>query len=153
MGCISAIDHQTRTDVQELLSRYCHYLDQNRGDCWAQLFTHDGIYENSDGIVLRGRAELQSFPSIAGRDGDGMLRHIVSSIIVDRMDTSRDLLVTAYGLVADLRGDGGFTKFYDYKVRINRTPAWRIARLVATRVGGIGPALPGSRIAELTLHS
>jgi len=152
MGCISAIDHPTRVEVQELLSRYCHYLDHDRGDCWAKLFTHDGVFEDSDGLVLRGHGELGSLPSIIARDGGGMLRHMVSSIIVDRCATSRDLVVSAYGPVADLRGDGGISTFYDYQVLINRVPAWRIARIVATRVGGVPVLLPRAT-ADVPLHS
>ena len=154
MGCISAIDHPTRVEVQELLSRYCHYLDHDRGDCWAKLFTHDGVFEESDGLTLRGQAELGSLPSIIRRDGGGMLRHMISTIIVDRCDASRDLIVSAYGPVADLRGDGGISTFYDYHIRINRVPAWRIARIVATRVGGVPVLLPHAQAqAEGTLHS
>lgn len=153
MGCISAIDHPTRVEVQELLSRYCQYLDHDRGDCWSQLFTADGVYQDSDGLTLRGRDQLRSLPSIVHRDGEGMIRHIVTSIIVDRCEGSRDLVVSAYGPVADLRGAGGFSSFFDYQIRINRTPAWHIAKIVATRVGGLGAVLNSESYASVPLHS
>ncbi|MEN2786787.1 nuclear transport factor 2 family protein [Sphingomonas qilianensis] len=153
MGCISAIDHPTRVEVQELLARYCQYLDHDRGECWSQLFTADGVYQDSDGLTLRGRDELRTLPSIVRRDGAGLLRHIMTSIIVDRCDTSRDLVISAYGPVADLRASGGFSTFFDYEIRINRTPGWHIAKIVATRVGGLRAALPGRSYANLPLHS
>ncbi|MEG3086830.1 nuclear transport factor 2 family protein [Sphingomonas sp. PB4P5] len=153
MGCISAIDPPTRVEVQELLSRYCHYLDHDRGECWSQLFTSDGQYEDSDGLILRGTDALRSLPAIIRRNSAGMLRHMVSAIIVDRCEASRDLVVSAYGPVVDLRGNGGFSTFYDYKVQINRVPAWRIAKIVATRVGGTGATLSGAAYAGVPLHS
>lgn len=153
MGCISAIDHPTRVDVQEMLSRYCQYLDHDRGECWSQLFTAEGVYQDSDGLVLRGRHQLTSLPSIIHRDGGGLIRHIITSIIVDRCEASRDLVISAYGPVADLRGNGGFSTFFDYQILINRTPGWHIAKIVATRVGGLGAVLPSDSYAGVPLHS
>lgn len=135
MTCISTIDYQTRLDVHELLGQYSHFLDHDRGACWAELFTTDGVFECADGHRLEGAAALSTLPGLVQQKGHGAWRHLITGIVIDRAESRKELTVHAYGPVLDMDNAGAIAAFYDYEFSLRFAARWRIAHLTASRVG------------------
>ncbi len=154
MACISTIDIQTRLDVQELLSHFSHFLDHNQGACWADLFTIDGVFECADGNRLRGCAELASVPAIVNERGGGVWRHLITAVVIKRVNTRKDLIVQAYGPVIDMNQHSAMAAFYDYSFTLKFTSSWHIAHALARRVGGsTAPDVGAAAVANGALNS
>ena len=134
MACISTVDVQTRLDVQELLSQFSHALDHNEGQCWAALFTGDGVYESADGDRLEGFAALASLPARVAERGGGAWRHIINSVVIERAHTRKILSVRAYCPVIDMEQGGRITSFYDLQFTLRFAGRWRIGHALAHRV-------------------
>lgn len=149
MGCISTIDIQTRLDVHELLSHFSHFLDHDRGPCWADLFTTDGVFECPDGDRLRGAAELATVPGLVNERGRGAWRHLITAVVIERCNTRKELTVHAYCQVIDMDQDSALAAFYDFDFALRFASHWRISHALARRVGtatatGIGAAAVAS---------
>jgi len=147
MTCISTIDYQTRLDVHELLAQYSHLLDHDRGACWADLFTMDGVFECADGKRFEGSAALSTLPGLVHAKGRGAWRHMITAIVIERGDKRKGLTVRAYGPVLDMDNAGAIAAFYDYEFELRFAARWRIARVFATKVGA--GAVPGAGVAAL----
>jgi ketosteroid isomerase-like protein len=52
--------------IQELCSRYCHTIDAQDSDGWAQCFVRDGAFE-FDGHVVRGHPALREYADAHAR--------------------------------------------------------------------------------------
>jgi hypothetical protein len=52
--------------IQELCSRYCHTIDSQDSEGWAQCFTKDGIFE-FDGWAIRGHDALKEYAEVHAR--------------------------------------------------------------------------------------
>ena len=135
MACISTIDIQTRLDVQELLSHFSHFLDHDRGTCWADLFTTDGIFACADGDRLQGRTELATVPARVQQAGRGAWRHLITAVVIERCNTREDLSVHAYCPVIDMNHTSPLATFYDLDFTLRFASRWRISHALATRVG------------------
>ena len=133
--CISTIDIQTRLDVQELLSRFSHFLDHDRGACWADLFTTDGVFGCADGNRVIGAAELATLPSLVTERGHGAWRHLITAVVIERRTTRKDLIVRAYCPVIDMNQHSALAAFYDIDFTLRFASRWRIAQAVVRRVG------------------
>lgn len=137
MTCISTIDYQTRLDVHELLGRYSHFLDHDRGACWAELFTADGVFECADGKRLEGPAALETVPGLVQAKGHGGWRHMIAAVVIERGEERKDLIVRAYGPVLDMDEGGAIAAFYDYEFTLRFAARWRIKHVMATRIGAM----------------
>jgi hypothetical protein len=144
MACISTIDIQTRLDVQELLSHFSHFLDHNQGACWADLFTIDGVFECAEGQRMRGAVQLASVPAMVSQRGGGVWRHLITAVVIKRVNTRRDLIVEAYGPVIDMNQHSALAAFYDYQFTLKFGSSWRIAHALARRVGAPSAADVGA---------
>ncbi|MFA5970473.1 MAG: nuclear transport factor 2 family protein [Sphingomonas sp.] len=145
MTCISTIDYQTRLDVQELLGQYSHFLDHNRGACWADLFTTDGVFECADGQEMAGSSALATLPGLVHAKGHGAWRHMIASIVIERAESRKLLVVHAYGPVLDMDNGGAVAAFYDYEFTLRFAARWRISHVKAMRVGtGTAPETVGA---------
>ncbi|WP_375397779.1 nuclear transport factor 2 family protein [uncultured Sphingomonas sp.] len=143
MTCISTIDIQTRLDVQELLSHFSHFLDHDRGHCWADLFTTDGVFECADGERLRGAAELATLPGLVHERGHGAWRHLITQVVIERCNTRKELTVHAYCPVMDMDQSSAVAAFYDIDFTLRFASRWKIGHALARRVGaatGVGAA-------------
>ena len=49
--------------IQELCARYCHTIDSQDSEGWAQCFTPDGVFE-FDGWAIRGRPALAEYAEV-----------------------------------------------------------------------------------------
>jgi hypothetical protein len=145
MTCISTIDYQTRLDVQELLGQYSHFLDHDRGACWADLFTTDGVFECADGKRLEGPGALATLPGLVQAKGHGTWRHLITAIVIERSsDARKGLIVRAYGPVIDMDSPGALAAFYDYEFTLRFAARWRIKHVRATRIGSAASASIGA---------
>ena len=135
MSCVSTIDHQARLDVRELLSRYCQYIDHNQGAAFAELFTHDAVFELSDGTRLTSMDEFRLIPGMVWEMGGGQWRHQITNVVIDRGVTYREVTVTATGLVLDWNRGGAMASCYDYRIEVCRSHAWRIRKFYGGEVG------------------
>jgi len=52
--------------IQELCARYCHTIDAQDSDGWADCFTADGVFE-FDGWAIQGRAGLREYAEVHAR--------------------------------------------------------------------------------------
>lgn len=100
MSAFSAIDLQTRLEVQDLLSRFCHALDHNAVDRWAKLFTTDGYIDAPRLGCFKGREEIIKIPEMVHELGGGAWRHYLNNVYIERAEDNRDLKVEAYCMSA-----------------------------------------------------
>ena len=134
MGVISTVDVQTRLDICEVLSRYCHFADHNAGDDWAALFTPNGIFEVPGSIRLEGREKLSVMPGIVHDHGKGLWRHQISNILIDHALSRKEMRVKAYGMVTDWGNGGAPVSFSDYTIILKYSCRWQIAHLIADTI-------------------
>lgn len=135
MSFVSTVDLQTRLDICELLNRYCHFLDHNRGECWAELFTCDGVFE-IDGIGrLVGRERLKTMPATVYQKGGGLWRHQITNIMIDHNGNLKEKTVSAYAAVSDWGNAGRPVGFYDFTLTLCEKRRWQIARLSGALIG------------------
>jgi hypothetical protein len=69
--------------------------------------------------------------------GGGMLRHLISAVTIQRVNTRKDLTVQAYGPVIDMNQASALAGFYDYSFTLKFCSRWRIAHALARRVGQV----------------
>jgi len=70
--------------VQDLLGRYCWYVDENMEEQWASLYTSDGIFEGTRPKPVIGREELAKVPGQLSAHFQGRMRHQVGNLFIDR---------------------------------------------------------------------
>jgi ketosteroid isomerase-like protein len=130
------IEITDRIAIQELLARYCHAVDHDDGDGWADCFAPAGIFEIYGTARLEGREQLRGMPRAVAEQGGGKWRHQITSIVVDPGSAPDTAIVRAYGLVTDWREGGKFLTFTDYELNMRcEGGAWRIVHLLATACG------------------
>ena len=156
MTCISTIDIQTRLDVNELLSHFSHFLDHDRGACWADLFTTDGVFECADAVRLAGAAELATLPSLVHERGHGSWRHLITQVVIERSPARKELSVHAYCPVIDMDQNSSLAAFYDFDFKLRFAARWRISHALARRIGSganVGAAsVAGAALSRMALQ-
>jgi hypothetical protein len=86
--------------VQELVARYCWYVDENRGADWAALYTDDGIFEGTRPEPVIGRAALEKVPGELNGYFNGRLRHQASNLYVEHGTEPGTLVARFYNQIA-----------------------------------------------------
>jgi hypothetical protein len=135
MGCISTVDLQTKMDIQELLSRFCHFLDHNNATEWARLFTADCRLNCGSMGRFDGRAAISTIPALVQEKGSGTLRHHLSNVMLDRTGNARELEMHAYCLVTDWSRQGAMVACFDFHARLQNRCHWQVAELSMNPVG------------------
>lgn len=125
----SAIDLQTRLEVQDLLSRFCHALDRNLEKEWIELFPEDGLVVAPRFGSFSGRAEIARIPGLVREHGKGCWRHYLGNMYMDRASDRRDVLVEAYCTVSDWSGTGNVVRSWDLSARVGKRRGWKIISL------------------------
>lgn len=134
MGCISTVDLQTKMDVQELLSRFCHYLDQNKGSEWAKLFTRSASVDGCPFGVFNGHEEIATIPQYVAEKGAGFLRHHLSNVMFERTANHRELIIKAYCMVTDWSNNGAIVRCFDFEAVLQNKCHWQFAHLIMRSV-------------------
>jgi hypothetical protein len=87
--------------VQDLLARYCWYIDENRGEDWANLYTEDGIFEGTRPEPVCGRAALTQVAPTLWAHSQGKLRHQYGNLYLERGDDENQLVARFYNQVSN----------------------------------------------------
>jgi len=134
MGCISTVDLQTKMEVQELLSRFCHYLDHYKTTEWSQLFTTDAVIDGGHIGIYEGRAEIARIPERVNEIGGGFWRHHLSNVMFARTSEAKELEVKAYCLTTDWSQGGALVHGFDFQAILKHRCHWQFHNLVLTSV-------------------
>jgi hypothetical protein len=92
--------------VQDALGRYCWYVDSNKGEEWADLYTEDGIFEGTRPEPVIGRAALTQVPASIWNGFQGKMRHQYGNLFVEYGAGDNELVARFYNQVS-VWGDGG----------------------------------------------
>jgi len=153
MAVISNLDVQTRLDVRELLSRFCHAVDHMDEAGWGRLFTADAKFHSPLCGDYGCRAELMDLPRKMHEEGGGFWRHEFTNIVIDRTGNNRELQVRAYCTVTDWKNGGQPVFFADCEIVLRHTSQWQIAILSTKAVRPDGMPIVPARIAAGTRPS
>jgi hypothetical protein len=116
--------------VQDLLGRYCWYVDENRGEDWAALYTEDGVFEGTRPEPVIGRAALAQVPAGIHQHFEGRMRHQWSNLYLERGDGDH-LIARFYNQISVWRQGGSLMMLALSTARLVRADAsapWRIER-------------------------
>lgn len=145
----SAIDLQTRLEVQDLLSRFCHALDRNMVKDWVELFTEDGYVDAPRFGRFDGRDEIARLPDLVHEHGKGCWRHYLNNMYMDRLGDSRDLRVEAYCTVSDWSKKGNVVRSWDFSAHVGKRRGWKIIGLTLSAVTACVPSEPAEALEQL----
>ncbi|AUW58616.1 hypothetical protein C1T17_11415 [Sphingobium sp. SCG-1] len=134
MGSISTVDLQTKMDVHELLSRFCHFLDHNGGLEWARLFTPTAVIEKGPLGCFAGHSEICQIPAMVAEKGNGLLRHHLTNVMFERTGNVKELIVEAYFVGTDWGQGGAMVHSADFKAVLHNRCHWQISRLELTPI-------------------
>lgn len=90
---------EDQLEVQDILGRYCWYMDENRGPEWAALFTEDGVFEGTRPEPVVGREALTAAPDQTWSRFQGGLRHLYSNLYLERGTNENELIARYYNQV------------------------------------------------------
>lgn len=80
---MSELSTDDRLQIQELLHRYCHYLDRGRWEEFAALFTPDCRLDLSQVLGLyEGQAGVRQFGDMIAST-KLFMRHMISNVVID----------------------------------------------------------------------
>lgn len=142
MGVISNLDVQTRLDIREMLSRFCHAIDHVDECGWARLFTQDVKLSSALCGDFIGRDEILMLPQKMHDLGGGYWRHDFTNIVIDRTGNNRELKVRAYCTVTDWSAGGSPVFFADCAITVRNTCQWQISDMTATAIRADGMPMP-----------
>jgi ketosteroid isomerase-like protein len=123
--------------VQDLLGRYCWYVDENRGEDWASLYTEDGVFEGTWPDPVCGRAALAGVPAGIHQQFGGRMRHQWGNLQLDR-GGDHSLVERFYNQISIWRDGGSLVMMALSTARLVRTEAdapWRIQRNTIVPLG------------------
>jgi hypothetical protein len=116
--------------VQDLLGRYCWYVDENQGEEWAALYTEDGVFEGTRPEPVIGRAALAQVPPGLHKHFEGRMRHQWGNLYLERGDDD-SLIARFYNQISVWRDGGSLLMLAVSTARLVRAGAdapWRIER-------------------------
>jgi hypothetical protein len=123
---------EDRLAVEDLLARYCWFVDENRGKEWAALFVEDGILEGVSPQPIAGRAALEGFPGQVHAGNGGSIRHQFGNLYIDPGPGQQTLTAHFYNQITFWDGDGTRLRSLALStatiVRAGANGPWRIAR-------------------------
>jgi hypothetical protein len=117
--------------VQDLLGRYCWYIDEGEGPAWADLYTEDGIFEGTRPEPVCGRAALTQVPIELRQRTQGKMRHQYANLYIERGADENSLIARFYNQLNNW-ADGGkpFMLALSTATLVRAAPGapWRIQR-------------------------
>jgi 3-phenylpropionate/cinnamic acid dioxygenase small subunit len=113
---------EDRVKIDDLLARYCWFVDDGDGDAWAGLWTEDGAFT---GIPepLKGRDQLRQMPGGMQAMFSGRLRHLIGNKLIRAGEHGGEIEVRAYSQVADWREGGKLLSFAKVRFTLVRDGA------------------------------
>ncbi len=129
---MTMVDAATRGEIEEMMARYCHFMDDGDTDAWVGLFTPNGVFEIEGLNRLEGSAQLAEMPAMFFQSSGGNWRHQVTNIIADEDAATGNIKVKAYGLVTDWSAGGRLVTFGRYTIEFRRgSGGLRLASVLA----------------------
>lgn len=125
----SSISLETRLELRDLLSRFCHALDHNKTNEWIDLFSLDAIVDAPRLGMFKGREEIARIPVLVHEIGGGGWRHFLHNVYFERAGGDRDFLAQAYCTVSDWRTRGNVVRCWDFSARISKRRTCKIIDL------------------------
>lgn len=118
--------------VQDLLGRYCWYVDENMGEEWASLYTPDGVFEGTRPDPVIGRESLAQVPGQLAAHFNGRMRHQVGNLFLDAGALPHEMTARFYNQISTWGMDGNNLLMLAIStarlVRENAAAPWRISR-------------------------
>jgi hypothetical protein len=117
--------------IQDLLGRYCWYVDEGMADEWAGLYTEDGIFEGTRPQPVCGRAALAEVPRQVKAHGQGKIRHQYGNLYIEPGADENTLVARFYNQLSSWDGGGKLTMLAISTatlVRAAKGQPWRIKR-------------------------
>jgi hypothetical protein len=115
---------EDRAKVEDLLARYCFFVDEGESDAWADLWTEDGIFAGATPKPVAGREALKGVPIWSQSGG---CRHSLVNLIMDYGETNDEMIVRGYNLVTNWLDDAklGVLSVVRYHL-VRRGDIWKI---------------------------
>jgi uncharacterized protein (TIGR02246 family) len=113
-----------RFAIQDLCARYCHTIDSQDSEGWAQCFAPDGIFE-FDGWAIRGREALKQYAEVHAqvmRCRHMTLNHLYEIRGNEATGTSTTVVTLATEGGYKIFGQGAYTDRL-----VKQAEGWRIA--------------------------
>jgi hypothetical protein len=118
--------------VQDLLGRYCWFIDEGRGPEWAALYTDDGVFEGTRREPVIGRAALAEVPIQNWERMQGRMRHQIGNLYIEVRNGPNELIARFYNQLSLWNGEGGKLLMLALStatlVREGPGASWRIRR-------------------------
>jgi hypothetical protein len=92
--------------ISDFFGRYCWFVDENKADEWAALWTEDGTFTGTSPNPIVGREALKSIPTSSWAQGAGAMRHAFANLYLDYGDTKDTVIAHLYNQVSHWQ-DGG----------------------------------------------
>ena len=117
--------------IQDLLGRYCWYVDENKADEWAALYTEDGIFEGAGPQAAQGTEALKHIPAGVWAGGQGKMRHQYGNLYIDQGDDANTLVARFYNQIITWGAGGKLNALAVCTATLVRTGAgapWKIKK-------------------------
>jgi hypothetical protein len=115
--------------IQDLLGRYCWYVDENKADEWAALYTEDGIFEGAGPQAAQGTEALKHIPAGVYAGGQGKMRHQYGNLWMEYGADENTLVANFYNQIITWGGGGKLNALAVCTATLVRTPGgWRIKK-------------------------
>jgi hypothetical protein len=118
--------------VQDLLARYCWYVDEGMSEEWAALYTADGIFEGTRPEPVIGTAALKKVPAEIQARAKGGIRHQYGNLYLEYGDAANTLTARFYNQISMWKdGDASLVMMAICTATLVRADAgapWRIKR-------------------------
>ena len=130
---MTALTLENRLAIHELIARYSHCVDNDRGVEWSELFTADGRLDGMEPPLVGREAFVRQSEKL--RSGPTEYRHIISNVYILPGATDEQAVARAYGTVADWATvPAAMAIFVEYRFElVRRADGWKIARLLIER--------------------
>ena len=129
-----AVSADDRSEILDLMARYCWFVDEGDGDGWAGLWTSDGQFTGIPDPVS-GHEQLKAFAPGFRQAFGGKFRHHISNVMIDEgKDGALD--VKAYSVLTNWTDGGSLASFAKANYTLVKDGGkWKIKALHADMMG------------------
>jgi hypothetical protein len=119
--------------INDLMARYCWYVDDNRADDWAALWTEDGVFAGIGPQPVAGREAIRALPPMIFKATGGKNRHMYGNMYCDYGENRDTVTAHLTNFVTSWQSGGAFGSMALCKMTLVRDGQdWKIKRNEAT---------------------
>ena len=130
---LSAQEIFDRMEIEQVLARYCHAIDQRDWDAYRAVYTEDAVIDDVSAGPGNSVDDMVGFLSRA-LARVVMIQHAISTALIEIRGDRASARTVCHCPVVLERGDGGSEMFFQglwYVDELVRTPAgWKISKRV-----------------------